>query len=1348
MTHAGPVTLLFTDLVNSSELLQRAGDEQAQRIFQAHHKLLKNAIATHGGQEIKWLGDGLMAVFASTADAVRCAIAMQQAARRRVAAERLAIRVGLNVGEALRDEADYFGLSVVIARRLCDYAQGGQILCSALVTGLLAGRQAFSFRECGALALKGVAAPVAASEVLYQHDAPAALLTHTPFVGRLAELRKLTQQLQEACAGHGGLALLAGEPGIGKTRTMEEFAELARERGARVLTGRCYEGEWAPPYGPFAEALAAQAREAPPAELRQDLGLGSAPLARLVPALREKLPDIPEPVALQPDEERFRLLDAAAQFFVALSARAPVVLALDDLHWADKGTIALLRHVARFASRQRILLLGSYRDVEVGRTHPLAEALGAVPRETRYEHIQLTGLETTEVEQLLETIADQAVPAALVSAISSETSGNPFFIREVLLHLVEEGQVFGPEGRWAATLPIDKMGIPESVRQVIGRRLARLSEAANRLLSAAAGFTGAFRFDIAARVAGLDEAQALDAVDESLAAHLLLPGSDPESCDFIHALVRHALYEQLSPPRRVRLHRQIAEAMEHCFGDRVAEHAAEVAEQYHRSAALPGAERGVDHAMVAAERAEAAYAREGAVAALRVALDLIPKDDARRPRLYARLGLALAWILAFAEAQTMALEAARLIAATEGDDEAADYLAEILTPMWEGGFLQGALTVAQQGLRFVHTRRDATWASHRAIEIICREPEAPDSPGIPVDTPERTEIGRLLAQLPVRPNYAWRFLVSDGRWRAEHFLLSGKYRRSVERLRLLANECEAQGRIALAASYWCVASRCLIALGDFEEAQVTRLRGAALVQRAPDSAMHVGALLAVGEDERRMAFDENWNEPLPGLGLRRSDGPPPGWYRASTDAAIARTHARMGRVDRALRRLSSAIPAIERAPGWAENYVRMVYNAAETLWITQRREHIEVIERGLREKIIPLGLYYPMADGRQALARLCALQSRYAEATEWFAKARVVLDEQGARPLRAIADYDEGLMYMRRGADGDRERARPLLDAALAQFRTLGMPGWIRRAENLLHDGKKGVTTNKSSAPSSFAEGRYQVKRLLGEGSKKRVYLAHDTRLDRDVAFALVKTNGLDATELVRVRREVQAMARLGDAPNVVTVYDTGDEGGQPYIISQYMAGGDLARLLEQADNHRLRLDQALRIANDLCEALAHAHQHGLIHRDLKPANVWLSADGHAKLGDFGLAVALDRSRLTVEAMMVGTVAYMPPEQALGQSADARSDLYALGVMLYEMVTGRLPFIGDDVISIIYQHIHTPPVAPSLHNPEVPLPVETLILRLMAKTPDERPQSAAAVREALAASKVHAPSRSSTRTYA
>jgi class 3 adenylate cyclase len=269
--------------------------------------------------------------------------------------------------------------------------------------------------------------------------------------------------------------------------------------------------------------------------------------------------------------------------------------------------------------------------------------------------------------------------------------------------------------------------------------------------------------------------------------------------------------------------------------------------------------------------------------------------------------------------------------------------------------------------------------------------------------------------------------------------------------------------------------------------------------------------------------------------------------------------------------------------------------------------------------------------------------------------------------------------------------------------------------------------------PTSFASGRYQVERFLGEGAKKLVYLARDSRLDRDVAIALIKTEGLDAEGLARIRREAQAMGRLGDHPHIVTVYDIGDDRGQPYIVTQYMAGGDVEVLLQQAETHRLPLRDALRIGDHACQALQYAHGRGVIHRDLKPGNVWLDAKGTAKLGDFGLALAMDRSRLTQTGMIVGTVAYMPPEQALGKSPDARSDLYSLGAMLYEMVTGRPPFLGDDAVAIISQHINTPPVAPSWHNAEVPHALEALILRLLAKVPEERPKTAAAVCEALAA---------------
>jgi class 3 adenylate cyclase len=264
--------------------------------------------------------------------------------------------------------------------------------------------------------------------------------------------------------------------------------------------------------------------------------------------------------------------------------------------------------------------------------------------------------------------------------------------------------------------------------------------------------------------------------------------------------------------------------------------------------------------------------------------------------------------------------------------------------------------------------------------------------------------------------------------------------------------------------------------------------------------------------------------------------------------------------------------------------------------------------------------------------------------------------------------------------------------------------------------------------PGSFASGRYRVERFLGEGAKKRVYLAHDTRLDRDVAIGVIKTEGLDAQGRLRVEREVHAMGRLGEHAHVVNVYDVGEDAGLLYVVSQYAAGGDLAQRLREAPDHRLPLAEVLRVADELCQALEHAHVNAIVHRDLTPSNVYLSEDGTAKLGDFGLAGRIDRSRLTQEGTMIGTVEYMPPEQALGRPPDPRNDLYGLGALLYAMTAGRPPFLGDNAATILSQHINTMPVAPSWHNPEIPKALEELILALLAKDPEERPESAARVR--------------------
>jgi class 3 adenylate cyclase len=299
-----------------------------------------------------------------------------------------------------------------------------------------------------------------------------------------------------------------------------------------------------------------------------------------------------------------------------------------------------------------------------------------------------------------------------------------------------------------------------------------------------------------------------------------------------------------------------------------------------------------------------------------------------------------------------------------------------------------------------------------------------------------------------------------------------------------------------------------------------------------------------------------------------------------------------------------------------------------------------------------------------------------------------------------------------------------------------------RRTAQPASDTAEAHIPQATPTPRSFAKGRYTIERMIGEGARKRVHLARDTRLERDVALMLIKAEGLDEAGRVRVSREAQAMARLGDHPNIGTVHDIGDEDGQLYIIAEYMAGGDLEHHLQRSGEARqLPIQEAVRVASELCSALEHAHGKGVVHRDVKPGNIWLGSDGSVKLGDFGLAVSVDRTRLTHEGMMVGTAAYMSPEQAMGRAPDARSDLYALGATLYEILTGRPPFIGDDAVAIISQHIHTPPVAPTWHNADIPERLEALVLELLEKDSLKRPASAALVRERL----THATSASAER---
>ncbi len=1065
MAASGTQTLLFTDLVNSTQLLERAGDETGHRLFRAHHKLMSDAIGGCGGEELQWLGDGVLAAFSSAADAVRCAIRIEQTARRPIDGAKFEIRIGIHVGEVLRREDGYFGVPIVLARRLCDSAVAGQILVSKLVVDMLSARQTFSFRDKGTLALKGIATPTAVAEVLYQRNDAAALINRTPFVGRAEQLKRLSARLEEACNGQGSIVMLQGEPGIGKSRMIAEFSEFARERRAIVLKGSCYDGEWQPPYGPFAEAISQYARQAQSSELIAVCGNNAATLARIAPVLREKIGAITEPIALDKEEERFRLLDAVSQFLIELSRRAPLVLVLDDLHWADRGTVGLLNHVAHSVAANSMLLIGAYRDAEVDRMHPLARALATVRRLPNFEVLALKGLQSTELVELLSIIADQDAPEALVQTLTTETEGNPLFIREVLLHLMEEGKILRDGKGWGARFSVTELGIPEGVRSVIGRRLLKLSEDANRLLTVGACFKGAFSFDVAAAVAELDEDAALTAVDEALDAQLLRPGTTAETFDFTHALIRHSLYSGLNPARRVRLHRRIAEAMEQTWGDRASDHAAEVAYQFWCGAAASGAKRGADYAIAAANNAEAAYAHDEVIAFLRIALELLAPEDPQRPRLMARLGLSFAYTLNLEEAVKASREAADLVAVVESPAAAVEYYRTAVRAMYNGGLQRGAWTLAKEGLRYAGDRRDVNWAALNEVDLMRRAAEDPANPGIRCETANEREHRAFLKQLPPeqlravgleRPYESRQEIIEspDASPTALAFL-AGEFRRTLPIWQHEAAEAERAGRITWAMHAWASVARCHTALGDLTLAQAAYDRAVGFSTRRVGSSPWLLNLLSAKQDLRIM-LDEGWGDVFSDpafMAMMLECRDENRYAEAGIHGAAAYILSRINQTELALQRLELLFRAIEAGAGWTYVYSAMACDTAATLWFLNRTDSIGIVERNIRNKVLAPDYRLPMRDSRLSIARLCALQHRYDEAVDWFAKARLVLEEQGARPLRAITDYDEALMYLRRGDAGDLERARPLLDLALHQFREIGMTGWVRRAEAAMTEG-------------------------------------------------------------------------------------------------------------------------------------------------------------------------------------------------------------------------------------------------------------------------------------------------------
>ncbi len=435
-------------------------------------------------------------------------------------------------------------------------------------------------------------------------------------IGRQRELNQLRELWNRAQMGQGHLALLSGEPGVGKTRLAHEAMVYARLNQAAVLQGGCYEYEATTPYLPFVEALREWVHPQSPDELREHLGTTAPELARLAPEIETKLgPLVPNP-PLAPNEERLRLFDNVARFFQSLAGEHGLLFFIDDLHWADQGTLGLAHFLLRNLRGERLLILAAYREVELDRMHPLSAALVDWNRERLATRIPLGRLTFEDTGSLLAALFGQAsVSREFAEVLYRETEGNPFFVEEVVKSLIEQGQIYREDGRWGRK-EVTELAIPQSVKEAIGRRLNRLSPGSIQLLHIAAALGKTFSFSELVAVTGAgvqppsrEENEMLDALDEAIAAQLIQSERD-EKFTFTHDKIREVLYEELNPIRRRRLHQRIGEGLEELYAPSLAEHVQDLAHHFTESSDLA---KGLRYSLMAAEKTKNLFALDDAL---------------------------------------------------------------------------------------------------------------------------------------------------------------------------------------------------------------------------------------------------------------------------------------------------------------------------------------------------------------------------------------------------------------------------------------------------------------------------------------------------------------------------------------------------------------------------------------------------------------------------------------------------------------------------------------------------------------------------------------------------------------
>jgi DNA-binding SARP family transcriptional activator/tetratricopeptide (TPR) repeat protein len=876
-----------------------------------------------------------------------------------------------------------------------------------------------------------------------------------PLIGRATELAQLEEEWALACreARSGRLVLLAGDAGIGKTTLIADVARRVHDEGATVLAGRSPR-ETVVPYQPILEALRHWALNASLSDLRATAREYGSELARLIPELRRRAPDLPPPPADEPETERYRLFEAVVGLLTELSRLAPVLLVLDDLQWADRPTLLLLRHLARATSPARVLILGGYRSTERGDT--FNSALTEMMRERLASQLEIRGLSESDTAELVALRAGESPSRSFAHALFEETEGNPFFVEEIVRHLLEAGVRAGS----ATASELQSFGLPEGVKQVIAWRLSRLEPSAIELLRVAAVIGRDVDAALLERVVLQAEEEFLGALEEALAAGLLVEADDqPGAYLFSHALIRETLYEGMSVPRRARIHKRVGEAIEAAQGRRQGRYLPELAYHFTRAVAdEEDAEEAITYALRAAEQATTMLAHEEAAEHYARALDVLarfqPEATARRCELLVALGEARVRGGERAQGSTAFREAAALAEQLgDGDALARAAIGASRRYVQPPGVVDGELIAMIE--RALELQPDRTLVRVRLLSCLCGALYySPERERMPALSREAAEIAAELGDPEARAYAcgAQRRVL----WDPPH--LQERVEASTEMLTLARQIGNLE--LQLQAHAWLVVDLLERGDGDAVAAQMEAFKAGADRLRQPLFEWNVllwegmRALLTGSLDRADQLASQALAAGGPAEAVTATQ------YYAIQLLAIRREQGRMGELEHAARRLVADNPS---RPAWRAALANLLCEEGRLAEAEEEFERLaandfEDVPRDL-DWIIAMTLLSDvcadLGDGRRA-ALLYAMLEPYAEVNVVIGFAAVCLGSAASflgklaatmgQPELAAEHFERAILSFAEAPD---PRADELLEAAALAAAERGFGAVARRVERL-----------------------------------------------------------------------------------------------------------------------------------------------------------------------------------------------------------------------------------------------------------------------------------------------------------